>query len=69
MPATVSVDEKDQRVSCAMAYLTSKVRARPNLTIRTETYVQRIVFEGTRAVGAEVKSKSGSDDGGKKSKK
>ena len=27
---------------------------RPNLTIRTETYVRRILFEGTRAVGAEI---------------
>ena len=61
MPAAVSVDEKDQRVSCAMAYLNPKVRSRPNLTIRTETYVQRILFEGTRAVGAEVKGKSGTD--------
>ena len=30
------------------------VRRRPNLTIRTETYVRRILFEGTRAVGAEI---------------
>jgi 5-(hydroxymethyl)furfural/furfural oxidase len=61
MPAAVSVDEKDRRVSCAMAYLTPQVRARPNLTIRTETYVQRILFEGMRAVGAEVKNAKGTE--------
>ena len=30
------------------------VRRRPNLTIRTETYVRRILFDGTRAIGAEI---------------
>lgn len=56
MPTTVSVDEKDQRVSCAIAYLTPEVRARPNLKIMTGAQVQRILFEGMRAVGAEVKT-------------
>src|ERR1041384_1094677 len=37
-----------------MAYLTPAVRARKNLTVRTETVVRRILFEGTRAVGAEI---------------
>ena len=54
MPAAVSVDERDRRVSCAMAYLTPAVRARPNLAIMTETYVRRIMFDGIRAVGAEI---------------
>jgi 5-(hydroxymethyl)furfural/furfural oxidase len=49
-----SIDEHDRRVSCAMAYLTPQVRRRANLTIRTESYVRRILFEGTRAVGAEI---------------
>ena len=54
MPVPTSIDENDRRVSCAMAYLTPAVRARKNLTIRTETCVRRILFEGTRAVGAEI---------------
>jgi 5-(hydroxymethyl)furfural/furfural oxidase len=54
MPVAASVNEKQQRVSCALAYLTRDVRARPNLRIVTETYVRRINFEGKRAVGAEI---------------
>jgi 5-(hydroxymethyl)furfural/furfural oxidase len=54
MPVPTSIDEHDRRVSCAMAYLTPAVRARTNLTIRTETNVRRILFEGTRATGAEI---------------
>ena len=46
MPVPTSIDENDRRVSCAMAYLTPAVRRRPNLTIRTETYVRRILFDG-----------------------
>ena len=44
MPVPTSIDENDRRVSCAMAYLTPAVRARKNLTIRTETSVRRILF-------------------------
>ena len=54
MPVPTSIDEHDRRVSCAMGYLTQAVRARRNLTIRTETSVRRILFEGTRAAGAEI---------------
>ena len=61
MPVPASIDEHDQRVSCAMAYLTPAVRRRPNLTIRTETFIRRILFEGTRAVGAEI-SRGGVDE-------
>ena len=54
MPVPTSIDERDRRVSCAMAYLTPQVRARPNLTIRTDTYVRHILFDGARATGAEI---------------
>jgi choline dehydrogenase len=47
------------RVSTAMAYLTD-ARRRPNLTIRPDSLVHRIAFDGTRATGVEV---SGSDGG------
>ncbi len=49
-PPTISnLDE--QRVSAAMGYLDSSVRARTNLTISTETQVRGLVFEGTTCVG------------------
>ncbi|MFV8054648.1 GMC family oxidoreductase [Mycobacterium sp. 48b] len=38
------------RVSAARAYL-APIRSRPNLTIATHTEAERIVFDGTRAVG------------------
>lgn len=39
------------RVNTGMAYLTSEVRARKNLTIRPDTLVDKVLFEGKRAVG------------------
>ena len=43
------------RVSTAMAYL-GQSRDRPNLTIRPDTLVLRVVFDGRRAVGVELES-------------
>ncbi|MCO5091668.1 GMC family oxidoreductase [Bosea sp. (in: a-proteobacteria)] len=59
MPVATSVDENGQRVSCAYAYLDPGARARPNLTVLTETEVERIVFEGRQAIGAVVATGSG----------
>lgn len=39
------------RVNTGMAYLTNAVRARPHLTIRPDALVDRVLFEGRRAVG------------------
>src|SRR5207244_12952113 len=39
-----------RRRSAARAYL-HPVLSRPNLTVRTRTFVDRILFKGTRAVG------------------
>lgn len=61
MPVPTSIDENDRRVSCAMAYLSADVRRRANLTLRTETYVRRIRFEGTRATAAEIAHADGSE--------
>jgi choline dehydrogenase len=44
---------KGRRVSAARAYL-HPAMSRPNLEVRTRTFVERIVFEGTRAVGVQV---------------
>ena len=42
-----------RRWSAARAYLHPAMK-RPNLEVRTRTFVERVVFEGTRAVGVEV---------------
>ena len=43
---------RGRRLSAARAYL-HPVMSRPNLTVTTRAYVQRIQFEGTRATGVE----------------
>ncbi|MDT0484659.1 GMC family oxidoreductase [Streptomyces doebereineriae] len=48
------------RHSSADAYL-APARKRPNLTVRADTFVRRVVFEGTRAVGIEVEGDSGTE--------
>lgn len=47
----VNMDEQRRRVSTAWAYLTPEVRRRPNLNIRTETTVSRILISGGKAEG------------------
>jgi choline dehydrogenase len=42
-----------RRWSAARAYL-HPAMSRPNLEVRTRTFVERVVFEGTRAVGVQV---------------
>ena len=44
---------RGRRLSAARAYL-HPVLGRPNLEVRTRAFVERVVFEGTRAVGVEV---------------
>lgn len=46
------------RHSSADAYL-GPARDRSNLTVLADTFVRRVVFEGTRAVGVEVETESG----------
>jgi 5-(hydroxymethyl)furfural/furfural oxidase len=43
-----------RRVSASMAYLTSEVRSRANLTVLPDTQVRRVCFEGRRANGVEA---------------
>src|SRR5207244_11003056 len=47
------------RVSASMAYLDASVRARPNLTILADTTVERIIFDGRRAVGVTARRADG----------
>ncbi|SDS90760.1 Choline dehydrogenase [Halopseudomonas litoralis] len=49
---------KGQRFSAAKAFL-DPVRTRPNLTVMTSTNVQRIKFEGRRAIAVQVRGKEG----------
>jgi 5-(hydroxymethyl)furfural/furfural oxidase len=53
--AAVPLANDGARVSSATGYLTAQVRARKNLVIMTETEVERILFDGRRAIGAEVR--------------
>jgi choline dehydrogenase len=49
---------KGRRWSAARAFL-HPVMKRPNLTVRTNAHVRKIIFEGVRAVGVEVKTDAG----------
>ncbi|SCW81697.1 GMC family oxidoreductase [Ancylobacter rudongensis] len=55
----VAVDDHGERQPTSLAYLTPEVRRRPNLTILTDHAATRLLFEGTRAVGAEVEAAGG----------
>ncbi|AQZ70912.1 choline dehydrogenase [[Actinomadura] parvosata subsp. kistnae] len=47
---------RGRRLSAARAYL-HPVRRRPNLTVRTRAFVEKVLFEGTRAVGVQCDGK------------
>ena len=49
-PITIS-NAYERRVSAAIGYLDPGTRSRKNLTISTETIVQKLDFEGTKCVG------------------
>jgi len=49
---------RGRRQSAAQAYL-KPVRHRRNLTVRTRTFVTRVVFEGRRAVAVEIERQGG----------
>lgn len=53
-PIAVATAE-GRRVSTASAYLTSAVRARPNLTILAEAKAERLLFSGSRVTGARIR--------------
>jgi choline dehydrogenase len=50
-PVSENMDHRSERVSSARAFLTPQVRRRPNLRILVETRVDKVLFEGRRAVG------------------
>ena len=52
-PGPCNIDGQGVRISTALGYL-GPARARPNLTIRSGCLVDRVLLEGTRAVGVAV---------------
>ncbi|MDR6445234.1 GMC family oxidoreductase [Paraburkholderia sp. 22099] len=50
----IAVSEAGERIPTSVCYLDDAVRARPNLTIRTGRVVERVLFDGKRAVGARI---------------
>jgi 5-(hydroxymethyl)furfural/furfural oxidase len=47
------------RMGTAWRYLTAEVRRRPNLTVMGDTKVDRLLFDGSRCVGARVRGPDG----------
>ena len=56
---SIGVSAAGERIPTSVCYLDDTVRARTNLTIRTEMVVERMLFEGTRAVGARMIDRDG----------
>ena len=52
-------NESDRRMSSAVSFLSSDVRARPNLTILSRTRANRLIMDGTRCTGVEIESATG----------
>lgn len=50
-PSAENIDRRGERVTSARAFLPPAVRRRTNLRILVETRVDRVLFEGRRAVG------------------
>lgn len=42
------------RINTGMAYLTDEVRSRDNLTIRADSLVDKVLFDGKRAIGVQL---------------
>ncbi len=53
-PVTIS-NQNEQRASAAIGYLDRATRARPNLTISTETVVRGLIFDGPACVGVRAR--------------
>ncbi len=48
--------------SSALEYLDSSVRARPNLNILSDTHVHKLVVDGNRITGVEIKAEKGKEN-------
>ena len=59
---SIAVSAKGERIPTSVCYLDDAARARGNLSIRTDTVVERILFEGRRAVGARIVREDGTKE-------
>lgn len=57
----IAASDAGERIPTSVAYLTPAVRARPNLAVVTGAFVERLVFDGRRAVGARLAAAEGGD--------
>lgn len=48
------------RISCAIGYL-APARARPNLTIKPDSFVRRLLIENNKCIGAEIETAGGTE--------
>jgi len=55
----VGVSEQGERIPTSVCYLTDEVRQRPNLTLLTDTVVDRVLIEAGRATGARLLRQGG----------
>lgn len=51
---SIAVSPQGERIPTSVCYLDDTARARKNLTIRTGLVVERVLFDGRRAIGARV---------------
>jgi 5-(hydroxymethyl)furfural/furfural oxidase len=51
----INVDRQGRRADAVTAYLSPEVRRRPNLTIATEVFLERLTFSGSQVVGGEFR--------------
>lgn len=56
----IAVSADGERIPTSVCYLDDAARARPNLTIVADTQVERVRFDGRRAIGADVMRADGS---------
>jgi 5-(hydroxymethyl)furfural/furfural oxidase len=55
----IGVSEQGERIPTSVCYLTDEVRKRSNLTLRTQTLVEQLLFNANHAIGARVRSADG----------
>jgi 5-(hydroxymethyl)furfural/furfural oxidase len=58
-PAAIATSDDGCRIPASVAYLTPEVRARANLEILTDSFAQKLLFEGAAVIGAEVATPQG----------
>jgi 5-(hydroxymethyl)furfural/furfural oxidase len=55
----IGVSEAGERLPTSVCYLTDAVRQRRNLTVRTDCVADRVLFQGTQAMGARLLDQTG----------